>query len=337
MPRIALVLCAVLAASVACKPRGAEVRLDPATFFPKLTARVTQVMSEPGMSAGFDGLLDAIAADATLRARGAALLAGMTADPETSAAMSGVMAQLQQSPALQRTVAELMTAHPGVSADQIGELASARIQATWSSPPINQAWMQTWNRLRTKLELGALPKAVEVGITTRVSAYFERNNARWGDRLIELNGGKMPSAERAAEIYLDRAWTEDRMRRFLHSVLASPALQREVAVALQRLLALPTVERELRTATKALISQATVQHAAVEVMILLLASAPAPAAVEQQLDQLLLPAPVVAALNNAIAAILADPSVPTILVDAFDHLAADPELATDVDQLINSW
>jgi len=337
MPRIALVLCVLVATSLACKPRGAEVRLDPASLLPKLTERMTRVVSEPEVTAGFDSLIGAIGADPTLRARGTALLTGMTEDPATAKAMSDVMEQLQSSPGLQQVVAELMAANPQLPADQIGELAGKRIETTWSSQPINQAWMHTWNRLRAKLELGALPKLVEAGISARVSNYFDRNSTRWGDRLIELNGGKLPSSERAVALYLDRAWTEDRMRRFLRNVFANPAVQHELVVTLQRLLALPAVERELKTATKALLSGPGFQRAAIELMNLLLSAAPSPAAVEQQLDALLLPAPVIAALNHMIAAILAEPSVPKILVDAFDHLAADPKLTGDVDQLLDGW
>jgi hypothetical protein len=337
MPRIALVFCVLVAASLACKPRGAEVHLDPATFLPKLTERMTHVVSEPEVTAGFDTLVAAIGADPTLRTRGAALLSGMTADPATSAAMAAVMAELQKSPGLQRTVAELVAANPGVSPDQIGDLAGKRIETTWSSQPINQAWMRSWNRLRAKLELGALPKAVEAGISARIGHYFDGNGARWGERLIELNGGKLPGTERAVELYLDHAWTEDRMRRFLRGLLANPGVQHELIATLQRLLALPAVERELRTAAKALLSEVTVQRAAVELMNLLLGAQPAPAAVEQQLDALLLPAPVVAAINHMIAAILAEPAVPTILVDAFDHLAADPKLTADLHDLIDGW
>lgn len=335
MSRIALVLWVVLTASVACKPRR-EVRLDSTSFMPKLTARVAKVMTGPGMVEASDGLLEAIAADQTLRTRGTALLAGITADPDTSAAMTKVMTQLQQAPDLQRAVVELMKTHPGATPNQIGELVSAQVQANWASPAINQAWMRTWNRLRAKLELGGLPNALEAGVSTRIRGYFEGNAERWGERLVELNGGETPSAERAAELYLDHAWTEDRMRQFLKSVLASPALRREVTVVLQRLLALPSVERELKAASKALMSQPGFQRAAVGVMRLLIVS-PAPAEVEQQLDLLLLPEPVIAVVNHALAAILADPEVPKILIDAFDHLAADPALTADVDQLMNRW
>jgi hypothetical protein len=337
MPRNALVLCVLVATSLACKPRESHVRLDPATFVPKLTARMTDLVSEPEVTAGFDALIAAIGADPTLRTRGAALLTGMTADPATSAAMSAVMEQLQKSPGLQQAVAELMAANPGVSSDQIGDLAGKRIEATWSSQPINQAWMRTWNRMRVKLVIGPLPKAVEAGIATRVGRYFDDNDARWGARLIELNGGSPPSAERAVELYLDHAWTADRIRRFLRGLLANTALQHELIATLQQLLALPAVERELQTATKALLSDPAFQHAAVELMNLLLGASPAPAAVEQQLDALLLPAPVITTVNHMIAAILADPAVPKILVDAFNHLAADPKLTADLHDLIDGW
>jgi len=336
MARIALVFCVLVAAS-ACKPRGAEVRLDPQSLLPKLGERMTRVVSEPEVTAGFDALVTAIGADPTLRTRGAALLGGMSSDPATAAAMTDVMTKLQASPGLQKVVRDLMAANPGVSADQIGELVGKRVETSWASPPINQAWMRTWNRLRGKLELGALPKVVEAGISARVTAYFERNSTRWGDRLIELNGGKLPSAERAVELYLDRAWTEDRMRRFLRSLLGNPTVQHELIATLRRLLELPTVERELKTAAKTLLSDPAVQHAAIELMTLLLDASPSPAAIEQQLDALLLPAPTIAAINHLIAGILADPAVPKILVDAFDHLAADPKLAADVDQLIDGW
>jgi hypothetical protein len=337
MARIALVFGVLVAASVACKPRGSEVHLDPASWLPKLTERMIHVVGEPEVAADVDTLAAAVGADPTLRTRGAALWGAMISDPGTATALSEAMAALQRTPGLKHAIAELVATHPGEHAGRLDALAVQRIVATWSSPPIHEAWMRTWRRLRARLELGARPAVVEAGIATRIGHDLDRNAARWGDRLIELNGGKLPGAERAVELYLDHAWAEDRMRRFLRSLLANPGFHHELIAALHRLLALPVVERELRTAARALLSDATSQRAAVELTSLLLDGAPAPAAVEQQLEQLVLPAPVVAAINHVIATILADPAVPGIVVDAFHHLAADPRLTADLDPLIAGW
>jgi hypothetical protein len=337
MRRIAIVSLVLAALSGACKPAGSRVHFDPTSFMPKLAAQMERVLNEPAVSAGFDELLGAIAADPTLRARGTALLGSIAEDPAIAAPAAAVLSELQSDPALQRVVSELMTANPGTSPDQIGELVGKRVEATWDSPLIGAAWMRCWDRLRARLTLGQLPALLEAGISKRIERHFAASGERWGERVIALNGGEAPSAERAAEIYIDHAWSEDRFRRFVRAALASPALRREVIAALQRLIALPAVERELRTAAQTLIADPGVQHAAIELLGLLISSAPAPAAVEQALDRLLLPAPVIAAFNKLLTGILAEPAVPGILVDAFDHLAADPQLAAIVHDLLEGW
>jgi len=337
MVRIAIVFFALAAVTGACKPAGSRVRVDMASFIPKLTERVARVMSEPATTAGFDDLVNALGADPTLRERGTALLGSLAEDPAIAKAATAMMAELQSAPALQRAVTEIMAANPDTSPDQIGDLVGKRVEATWSSPPIGIAWLHSWNRLRAKLTLGQLSALVGPGLSGRMERYFTTNEDRWGERVIALNGGAMPSAERAVEIYLEHAWSEDRMRRFARDALANQAFRRELIATTQRLLALPAVQRELRTAAATLIADPAVQHAAIELLGLLLSTAPAPAAVEQALDRLLLPVPVTTALNKMLAGIVAEPTVPTILVDAFDHLAADPQLTATIHDLLEGW
>lgn len=337
MLRIAIVFLVLTAASGACKPTGSRMHVNTASFMSKLAERMTDVLSEPATSAGFDDLVNAIAADPTLRERGTALLAAIAEDPATAKAAAALMTEIQSAPALKRAVTEIMAANPGVSPDQVGDLVGKRVEATWGSPPINTAWLHSWDRLRARLTLGQLPALIGSGISGRVTGYFAANEDRWGERVIALNGGATPSAERTAEIYLDHAWSKDRMRRFVHAAVANQAFRHELIATLQRLLALPTVERELRVAVRTLIADPGVRHAAVELLGLLISTEPAPAAVEHALDRLVLAAPVITALNHLLAAIVAEPAVPGILVEAFDHLAADPPLTRIVHELLEGW
>jgi hypothetical protein len=146
MIRIAIVLL-LAAVSGACKPARARVHLDAASVMPRFTERMTRVLSEPATSAAFDDLLDAVVADPTLRERGAALFGSIAEDPSVAKAGEALLAGFQRSPALQRATTEVMAANPGTPPDQLGELVGKRIEATWASPPVNTAWLHSWDRL----------------------------------------------------------------------------------------------------------------------------------------------------------------------------------------------
>jgi hypothetical protein len=335
--RIGLVLFVLAAASFACQPRGARVRLDPASCLPRLVERVTRVLGEPGVSDGFDELLNVVTSDPTVRDRGTALLGTLAADPAISQAISQLMTQLARSPEIKRIVTELMASHPGIKAGQADALIGKRFETTWASPPIHEAWLHAWHRLRTKLDLGPIPAVLEREIAARFEAYMNANSDRWGERILELNGGQMPSAPRATELYLDHAWSEVHIRELLRSVLANPRVQHELLVTTQRLIQLAAVGRELETAARIFVSDVAVQQAAVALMRLLLQEAPPAATVELELDRLLQQPPVAKAINQMLAGVLAVPEVPKLLVDAFDHLVADPQLAAEVRTLFDGW
>lgn len=293
-------------------------------------------MSRPRTDTGLDRLFAGVAADPEVRERGTALLGMLGADPAISQAVAHITGAAGESPQLRQSLAEMMRAHPGVTPDQIGELVGARIEANWATPSINQAWMAAWNQLLPRLDLGVMPR-IFATVGARFDAYVSARNEHWGERLTELNGGQEPSPERAARLYMDHAWSEARLQKFVDASFASPRLQGECVSAVRRLLGVEAVRTALRDAAAAFLADATVQDAAIALMGQLMLTSPSAEAAGRELDRLLQAPVTVKALNQLMARVLADPEVPRILIDGLDHLGSDKQLADGLDELLDRW
>ena len=334
MRRIALVA-AVCLVVVSCK-RASSARVDLASVKLQAATRMEHVLARPGTGGGFDRLFAGVAADPEVRERGTALFGMLGDDPVIARAAGQITTAAGNAPEMRQAVMEMMRAHPGASPDQIGELMSARIETNWGVPSINEAWMKAWNRLLPRLELGVLPRIFET-VGARFDAYVDARGDHWGDRLTELNGGKEPTPERAAQLYMDHAWSEARLQKFVDASLANPRLQSECVAAIRQLLRVEAVRGAVHDAAAAFLADATVQDAATSLIRQLTLASPSPEAVGRDLDRLL-QAPVTAqALNKLMARVLADPAVPKLLVDSIDHLSSDPQLADGFNELLDRW
>jgi hypothetical protein len=335
MRRIALVV-SVVVLLASCK-RSAEFHVDVAAFKLKAQLRMEHVMSQPAPKAAMDRLFAAIAADSEIRERGTALITGLGSDPAIATPLANLMATAQGAPEIQRTVRELMASHRGATASEIGELVGKRVEANWESPPITAAWMSSWNRLLPKLQVGDVPQIFESAIGARFEAWVAGRSEHWGERLTELNGGSEPTPARASELYLDRAWSEARLERFVVAALGAPGVQRECIALVRRLLKVASVRDGMRDAAAALAADSVEQTAAVALISQLTLETPSAEVVGTNLDRMLQSPVMAKSINQLVSRVLADPQVPKIFVEAFDHLRADPELASAVEDLLDRW
>ena len=335
MRRIALVV-SVVVLLASCK-RSADFRVDLATVKARTQERAERVMSRPAPKAALERLFGSVAADAEVRERGAALITGLGSDPAIAAPLANLMSTAQSAPEIQRTVRELMAAHRGATAGEIGALVGKRVETNWESPAINAAWMNAWNRLLPKLQVGSVPQIFETAIGARYETWISGLGEHWGDRITELNGGREPTPVHAAELYVDRAWSEARMERFVLAALGAPGLQRECIAMVRRLLKVAAVRDALRDAAAALAADTTEQTAAVSLISQLTLETPSADVVARNLDRMLQSPVMAQSINQLVARVLADPQVPKILVETFDHLRADPQLVAAVEDLIDRW
>jgi len=331
-----IVLVSVVALAVSCK-RDESVRFDMVAVKLQVQQRMERAMRQPSVTTALDQLIAAVGADPQLRERGTALLASLAADPTIAKSVQQLLGAAQQSPELQRAVRQLMKANPGLSAGEIGAMVGKRAETNWSSSGITDRWMRAWNRFLPKLKVGAVPAIFDTAIGVRFNAYVDSSSERWSRRIIELNGGSLASPERAAELYVDSAWSEPRLERFVLASLKSSRLQTECIAALRRMLDLVTVRDALREAAATVAGDATVRDAAGAVIVQLTDETPVVAVVGGELERLLQAPPVAPAVNKLLARVLGDPEVPKIIVDAFDHLRSDPQLGNAVDQLLDHW
>jgi hypothetical protein len=335
MRRIALVV-SVVVLLASCK-RSADFRVDLPTVKARTQERMEHVMSQPAPKAALERLFTGIAADAEVRERGTALITGLGSDPAIAAPLANLMATAQAAPEIQRTVRELMATHRGATAGEIGALVGKRVEANWDTPPISAAWMNAWNRLLPKLKVGTVPQIFESAFGARYEAWIGGRGQGWGARITELNGGSEPTPVRAAEIYVDHAWSEARMEHFVLAALGAPSLQRECNTVVRRLLDVAVVRDGLRDAAAALSADSTEQAAAVSLISQLTLEAPSADLIARNLDRMLQSPIMAQSINALVSRVLADPQVPKILVEAVEHLRADPQLVSAVEDLLDRW
>jgi hypothetical protein len=335
MRRIALVV-SVIVSLASCK-RSADFRVDLATVKARTQERMERVMSKPAPKAALERLFAGVAADADVRQRGTALITGLGSDPAIAAPLANLMATAQAAPEIQRTVRELMAAHRGATAGEIGELVGKRVETNWETPAITTAWMNAWNQFLPKLKLGNVPQIFDSAIGARYETWIGGLGEHWGERITELNGGSEPTPVRAAELYVDRAWSEARIEHFLLAALGAPGLQRECITIVRQLLKVAAVRDGLRDAAAALSADSTEQAAAVSLISQLTLETPSADVIARNLDRMLQSPIMAKSINQLVARVLADPQVPKILVEAVEHLRADPQLVAAVEDLIDHW
>jgi hypothetical protein len=326
---------AVCVVVVSCK-RASSTHVDLSALKLQAATRMEHVLARPGTDTGFERLFAGIAADPEVRERGTALVGMLGADPGIADAAGRITTAAGNAPEMRQAVGEMMRTHPGATPDQIGELMSARIETNWSVPAINEAWMKAWNRLLPRLDLGVMPR-IFATVGARFEAYVDARSDHWGERLTELNGGKEPTPERAAQLYMDHAWSEARLQKFIDASFANPRLQSECVSAIRRLLRVEAVRGAVNDAASAFLADTTVQDAAVSLIRQLTLTSPSPEVIGRDLDRMLQAPATSQALNKLMARVLSDPEVPKVLVDSLDHLSADPQLADGFNELLDRW
>ena len=323
----------------ACDKPKPHVALDMGRVGTDLTARENEVMAGPKVTAAMNELFTSLGSEPQLLAAGTKLFSRVQADPKIALAGQTVIGQLTSSPVIQKVVMEIMAANPGASPDQIGEKVGARFQNVTSSPAVQPAFQAAFGDLMANLHPQARFKAVLDQTTSKLDSYLSQPDrvARWADRLRELNGGAEPDVAKATQLYLDHAWSKDRIEAYVLKLFANPTFRKELAATIADLLDQPVLQAQLLTVASDVAGEPAMQQAAVDLMLLLVQEPVDSAQVNTKLHAALTAPVLTGGLDKVIKIVFEDPKIAAAVSVHFDKLTSDPGIRKDFDDLIDHW
>jgi len=345
-PSIVVVVAVAIAVAgaPACERASNEtvtIAVSPAEMS-RLETRVEQVMNRPEVEQAMDALFDAVAADPALGALAGQLADQLMADPKIAAATEGLIAEMGESPALMTWTLRYMETHPGLDPEGVGEAVGVEVEQRFESlltRPVEREIGQLVERAQGGAGLASLEKHLSSQFDRVLDAYFEQpaRKGRWSKRLIELNGGKKPAPNLAAQLYIDHAWSEERMLRFMVRACADPEVRRALVTLLRRVLEDRSLRTHLQRAARTLAADADLRHATVRVFEVLFISDASPDAIDARVKALFDSPAVLAAVNDLAQNLLAEPALHQILDDTIAGAAKQPTVRAALDELCDGW
>ena len=325
--------------SPACDKPKPHVELDVGRLGTDLTARENEVMAGPRVTAAMNDLFTSLGSEPQLVAAGAKLFARVEADPKIAKAGQAVIGQLTSSPVIQKVVMEIMASNPGATPDQIGEKVGARFQNITSSPAVQPAFQAAFGDLIATLHPQVRFKTVLDQTTSRLDGYLSQPDrvAHWADRLRELNGGADPDPAKATQLYLDHAWSKERIEAYLLKLFASPTFRTELAATIGDLIDQPALQAQLLTVASEVAGDPAMQQVAVDLMLLLVQTPIDTRQLDGKLHAALTAPVLTGGLDKVIKVVFEDPKIATAVSVHFDKLTADPGIRKDFDDLIDRW
>lgn len=342
---LALAVAAVVATPGCEKlmPSDANVQIAvDAAALARLEARVEKVMSTPEAGRAMDALFEAVAADPALGKLAGDFGDQLIADPEIARAAEAMLAAIGESPPLMAYAMRHMERNPGATPDQVDEAVGAEVEKRFEvmlQGPIEREIGALIDRADGGAGMAALEKHLSGQFGRVLDGYFEapERKARWSKRLIELNGGVRPAPGKAAELYIDHAWSEERMLRFLVKACADPEVRRALVAALRQILAAPALRAHLTRATRTLASDTSLRDAVIDVFGLLLSDTTTPAQVDTRVKEMFAAPAVLTAIEDLGQHLLREPALHAVIDDAIRAAAREPSVRAALDELCDGW
>ncbi len=316
------------------QPADLPIRFNLSRIESEVGRRVEGVFRHPAVDKALDAFLAAVVADPKLHARGQRLFETLAADPEIAKSVQGLLGRLAATPEMRTLVLDLLRQNPRKSPDEIGAIAGELVGKRFETRAGAAFEEVVIGKLDTQRNRDLVAKALGDRID-RITRYFNdpAKAAAWNKRLVELNGGKMPDPERAADLLVANLFSEARLEKCIVTLLANKTVRADTAKFLDQLLAIDAVAAELHRSAAKIAGDGSVQDAAIKTMTLLIASKPDPAALKIQVHRLLGGPVVVGSVERLANIVLTDPKVVEIVRQRLDHIGADPALCAAVDEL----
>lgn len=312
-----------LLTSVACGGANASNQpLSPASA--RMVESLDQPMGEAFESERVDAaltqLIERAAESPSVAAAGRDLMSKLGESPELGEAGERFQSQLASLPAMQTLVARLMAEHPGAAPQEIGELAGAYVGKAFEAPSVDHAMDAAFDRL---FERPSLKAAFEhLGDDFAASAFVERaltqslsaaDQEQIDAKLKALNGGNVPTPERAEQLMAQHAFTHERVEKLALDWIALPETERAVEEVLRELVKAEAFQHHVEHLLVRLLQKPEVQRAMITAMNALL---------ENYEDE--------PRVTAAIAAVFDTPIVEEELTAFTEQVIADPALGAAV-------
>lgn len=326
------------------RDRARGVEIDEARFDREVGQRFLAGANRPEAARGFEALVNGIMADPEIARDGGALLGELGADPGLADGLQEMMARVQANPAIQRFITKLVADHPGASPDEIGRLAQDQVARVTSSPAFSRAWSRAWGELIADPDLAQAMQSLGRGVATSPAlaaaiqkiATIELDD-RVRRRLVELAGGDVPDRERATELLLDHAFSEERCAQFYVTVTSSPAVHRELVAAMRVLVKAPSLRGILVAGARTIIDDPAFRDRADATFALVVDDGVTEDRLYPALHDLLATPSVHRAVADLIAHLRADPDLSSIGTSTIERILADPSITEALRRMAVDW
>jgi hypothetical protein len=328
-----LLLIAVLGLAASCSKQP-QVQFEHAGLERKVEARFKAVLSRPAVNAAVDAFVESLIAEPVVQTAGMAVFESFSADPKTADALGQLMEGIQTLPAMEAAVRDLMTQHPGASADEIGDRIGTQVSNALDTPQLGAVFDQLGDEMLRSVDLSPVTNAFASRIERAISRDDE---ARWSKRVIELNGGSVPPPARATDLYIDHVWSVSRIEKPVIALLANPTARRESAQLLAAALSIKEVADAVRSLVGQLVRDPAVRAQLLEAFSLCLATPRDDKAVAATARTILLSRPVLDAGRRMFTALLQSAEIGRRAGAMLDVLGADRAIRAELDALMNNW
>jgi hypothetical protein len=303
-------------------------------FEQKMAARLEEAMARPAVDKAFAAFVEDLTGEPALLVAGTSLFEALAADPKVGTAVGEIMESLQTLPAMQQAVTELMARDPSMSSDQVGEMIGDQVSSALDSQQANAVFEELGKAVMESRELAPLKRALGARIERAITREDEE---RWSKRIIELNGGSRPDPARATELYLEHAWSAERIEKMFVMLLQNGTARREIAKLLAAALVEEQVVAQLRGSTAVLVQDPAFRARAMELVSASLASPRDDKAVAAALRGVVLSTQTLDGLNKAIGSMTRSSEIARRADAMLAAIRADPEVRAAVDGLLNRW
>ncbi len=333
---LVVVLCLIMA----CDRGGSSVPLQfDKSLETTVAERTNRAMSSQKMSASIDAFFDSVVADPRVTQAGERLANELMADPALAGAIETLMTRLGESPQVMAALQELMAQHPDASPEEIGELFGKQFETRWDTPAVSAAWFAAWDAYVEKMGQGGTLDLLYKEVVDRFVARIDDAalNDRITKRVIELNGGKRPDPARATQIYLDHAWSEERIASVASKIVNNPTVRTATATYITELLRVEAINTALKKHASALVTNPAIQARVLRAMHAVLGKDVDIAEVRASLTELLTDKAVVASTREILQLLVTNDKARALAAAWYETVRKDAALARELRAFMTDW
>jgi hypothetical protein len=328
---------ALLCLVFGCEKTGQSNLVVDDAVWVRVIPKVEAAMERPAFDGALDTVMNGVAEDPKLLIAGTTLLTQLAADEKISGPLEDVITRITQNKEIQAEVMRLMAEHPEATPDQVGDLVGQRFEQVWSSKPVSDMWMASFNLYLSKMRgrpEGQRVRALFDGI--RAPVVDRARIAKWAERLEALEGKRLTGRD-AQDAYIRHAWSDARLDKFATAISKNKALHRITAQALGDLLALPSLRGDLQTTSVALLSDAQIREHVLAALVLLSLQDPPIDKVRVALNDLMTTPALIEASGKLVGRVLDNKDVRGIVDRWYAAFRADPSIRAELVDFLDNW